>query len=282
MNIQNLALIFTPVIFHDFNQTEEATSGEWSPEDLFEDLILYHEMLFPVAEENARTLNEAKLQKALNGESPYSQFSQSNLLYLSYSTPGAVPLKNMLLTQSMTSPLLPSDRQSENISPYPPKLTTIIGGPPSQRYESQLAQTYTSDINALPTSAPVDKTSFEHLNQRASTGNLKSSAFYPQGKTLANAPNPSFHRSTSDTIILQRGSSLSSHNFKNKTGLSRTSSYSNTIVRRDSSTPPIVMPLRRDSLRKSKENISLKHNQYQPELNLDSTLPPLNEDKTLG
>ncbi|KAI9243962.1 Rho GTPase activation protein [Sporodiniella umbellata] len=172
MNIQNLAVIFTPVIFHDFNQTEEATYGDWSAEEVFEDLILYHEMLFPIAEENARKLNEASLQKALNGESPYSQHSQSNLLYLSQPPPSAVA-KHLLLTQPMTAPVLSTERANE--SPYPPKLTTIIGHPPRRP----------SQPSAPPSSAL--------LNPRASTGNLvHETTCIP------------VQRSTSDTIVLKQ------------------------------------------------------------------------------
>ncbi|KAG1221646.1 hypothetical protein G6F62_008993 [Rhizopus arrhizus] len=232
MNIQNLALIFTPVIFHDFNQTEETTTGDWSPEDLFEDMILHHERLFPISEENARKMNEAKLQKALQGESPYSQFSQSNLLYINYPQP---PPKNMLLTQSMNPPLLTNDpnRYSDN---YPPKLTTIIGTS-TANYQQQLAILNTSDSQQ------------EHpLNQAPVENNT-----------------PSFGRSVSDTIILQRGASL-----KNKPVPSRTSS-----VRRVSN--PIMMPPRRDSLRKPKEDNTMNHSQYQPELAIENTLPTLNE-----
>ncbi|KAG1122226.1 hypothetical protein G6F42_011678 [Rhizopus arrhizus] len=151
MNIPNLALIFTPVIFHDFNQTEEGL-GEWSPDDLFEDLILHFEMLFPKAEEVARRNNEPKLQQALNGKSPYSQFSQSNLLYLSNTVLNNTPIisnNNMLLTQPMApppminsnsgsnspgGPLVAADQQYN--SPYPPKLTTIIGiAPPGSSHQ---------------------------------------------------------------------------------------------------------------------------------------------------
>ncbi|KAI8348863.1 Rho GTPase activation protein [Blakeslea trispora] len=140
MNISNLALIFTPVIFHDFNQTEEGSiSGDWSPEDLFEDLILYCDTLFPLAEETARRNNEQKLNEALNGKNPYTQFSQSNLLYLSNSALNYTHPTNLLLTQPMNPPHV-SGAESPAISsepiydqPYPPKLTTIIGTVPPQQ-----------------------------------------------------------------------------------------------------------------------------------------------------
>ncbi|KAI7903848.1 uncharacterized protein BX663DRAFT_505448 [Cokeromyces recurvatus] len=118
MNISNLAMIFTPVIFHDYNQTDESLhlNNEWSPDDLFGDLLLYHDLIFPKAEDFARRINEPKLNQALNGQSPFSQYSRSNLLYLM----PAQQTNSMLLTQPMSSPLN-----------YPPKLTTLIGTVPN-------------------------------------------------------------------------------------------------------------------------------------------------------
>jgi hypothetical protein len=113
MNIQNLAVIFTPVIFHDFNQIED--HQEWCPDDLFEDLILYHDNLFVSSEVLAQKLNEPKLKAALSGQSPYTQFSQSNLLYITRGqpnhntpvAPSATPAtRNMLLTQPMNPPIV--------------------------------------------------------------------------------------------------------------------------------------------------------------------------------
>ncbi|KAI8967725.1 hypothetical protein BDF20DRAFT_839935 [Mycotypha africana] len=126
MNIPNLALIFTPVIFHDFNQTgtedSSAASGAtatmtaetnaWSPDELFEDLILSMDVIFPKAEALARRNNEHKLNQALEGLSPFSQHSQSNLLYLSHHATLFPPLPStrmsaappMLLTQPMNPP----------------------------------------------------------------------------------------------------------------------------------------------------------------------------------
>lgn len=179
MNIQNLALIFTPVIFHDFNQVEKSLiSYEWSPEDLFEDLILYHEMLFPISEEKARRLNENKLQMAMKGDL-YSQFSQSNLLYKDASLPPKHPEKTS------------------------PKLTTIIGQPPDQ---------------------PPDQPAFlDKVN----------------------------NRSTSDTVTLKRGFSLSRKK-RNSKGLARAHSCSESPV---------------PSLPKT------RHPQYKPELSPETLVP---------
>ncbi|KAJ2963259.1 hypothetical protein NQZ79_g1694 [Umbelopsis isabellina] len=44
MNIQNLSLIFTPVIFHDHNQAQNP--GEWFSDCVLEDLIMHQEKLF--------------------------------------------------------------------------------------------------------------------------------------------------------------------------------------------------------------------------------------------
>ncbi|RCH87466.1 hypothetical protein CU098_006866, partial [Rhizopus stolonifer] len=133
MNIPNLALIFTPVIFHDFNQTEEGTThSDWSPEDLFEDLILHHEVLFHIAEESARRNNEQKLQEALNGKNPYSQFSQSNLLYLSNST---VPY--------------PQQQQQPTILPSAPPAATS-----TPQSNGHVSQQYQSSESRLPSTGP--------------------------------------------------------------------------------------------------------------------------------
>lgn len=143
MNISNLAMIFTPVIFHDFNQVDEHYTSDWSPDDLFEDLIFHYQLLFPRAEDYARRNNDMKLQKALIGENPFSQYSQSNLLYIinSVTPPSPQTSNNMLLTQPMHPPAIPANSSGAN-SPggpldyqyntanYPPKLTTIIGVAP--------------------------------------------------------------------------------------------------------------------------------------------------------
>jgi hypothetical protein len=137
MNIPNLSVIFTPVIFQDFNQSDETITIEWSPDDLFEDLILHYEILFPKAEESARKNNEFKLNQALNGLSPFNKFSQSNLLYLSNSVTTLPSTSHMLLTQPMTPPVLQSAPYEQ---PYPPKLTTVIGTTPTPTQRSSSIQ----------------------------------------------------------------------------------------------------------------------------------------------
>ncbi|KAI9305952.1 hypothetical protein BJ944DRAFT_264311 [Cunninghamella echinulata] len=52
MNLQNLSVIFTPAIFHDFNQAENP--GEWHADTVFEDLVTYYEALFQQAEIQSR------------------------------------------------------------------------------------------------------------------------------------------------------------------------------------------------------------------------------------
>ncbi|KAI9482855.1 MAG: Rho GTPase activation protein [Benjaminiella poitrasii] len=130
MNISNLAMIFTPVIFHDFNQTDEnmpAGNPEWSPDELFEDLILHHEYLFPKSEEIARRLNEPKLHQALNGQSPFCQYSQSNLLYLM----PAQQQQQQQTTPSHPATLLLTQPMNPPMANHPPKLTTLIGTVPN-------------------------------------------------------------------------------------------------------------------------------------------------------
>ncbi|KAL9556244.1 hypothetical protein MBANPS3_001969 [Mucor bainieri] len=237
MNIPNLALIFTPVIFHDFNQTEEGL-GDWSPDDLFEDLILHYEMLFPKAEEVARRNNEPKLQQALNGKSPYSQFSQSNLLYLSNTVLSSTPITSnnaMLLTQPMApppminsnsgsgspgGPLVAADQQFNN--PYPPNLTTIIGtAPPGnsasshQRMASlpqqhqQVPQQSAPPYSARPVMTPDQSRIVPPRYQSEGTS-------YQQQQQQQQIPPPAtqqqqdpyMNRSISDNTIMQRGSSM--------------------------------------------------------------------------
>ncbi|KAG2219113.1 hypothetical protein INT45_009780 [Circinella minor] len=48
MNVQNLALIFTPAIFHDHNNAENP--GEWCNDKVFSDLITHHHTLFASVE----------------------------------------------------------------------------------------------------------------------------------------------------------------------------------------------------------------------------------------
>lgn len=225
MNIQNLALIFTPVIFHDFNQTDENTLSDWSPEDLFEDLILHYEFLFPISEENARKNNEHKLALALNGKSPYSQFSQSNLLYLSktaLTTPTPTVTNNMLLTQPMSPAMLmganggaespggPNNIDQQYNNSYPPKLTTIIGTAPSvnavpqnqqQRLASLQPQQSYSTGGVRPVHNPINNTS--DPNTRIVPPRYQSDALNTQYQQQVG-----MNRSTSDTTVMQRGSSM--------------------------------------------------------------------------
>lgn len=231
MNIQNLALIFTPVIFHDFNQSDEGTTSDWSPDDLFEDLILNYEFLFPISEENARKNNEHKLNLALNGKSPFSQFSQSNLLYLTnavIATPSPSTPSNMLLTQpvnpamlagSADSPGGPNSMDQQHSGPYPPNLTTIIGAAPpanaipqtQQRMASLQQQPYSGGA-VRPNQNPV-------IGGNNNTSNEPSARIVPPRYQSEGINPPPFqqqqqkqmgmNRSTSDTTVMPRGSSMS-------------------------------------------------------------------------
>ncbi|KAL4214914.1 RhoGAP-domain-containing protein [Rhizopus microsporus] len=365
MNIQNLSLIFTPVIFHDFNQADETTAGDWSPEDLFEDLILYHEVLFPVAEENARKLNEPKLQKALKGESPYSQFSQSNLLYISNPPTATVPVttpKNMLLTQPMSPPILSSDPsgnkypESTNNNHYPPKLTTIIGTSPAtyqqrlaslssidpQAHQSQqqfvpnypnrpqmvdlkdrpvvpripsnLSQSHVLEGDNSSTMNFTEKNNSATQNQMVPADSAKQGSGALEKGTLTNDQQQQYqndlastpNRSSSDVVILQRGSSLLGKNPRDSVithvpqvpRAQTNPDASIPVVQYHSSDPPLqqtptFMPPRRDSLstvktKEKMEKASLSSSlnttmttayypQYQPELNMEQLLPTVNE-----
>lgn len=157
MNIPNLAMIFTPVIFHDFNQSDDSVSSDWSPDDLFEDLILYFETLFPRAEEMARKHIEPKLNQAMNNASVFSQYSQSNLLYLGnknappantggMATPQPVNPPSNLNTATIRPPQ-PLDQQQQQ---YPPKLTTIIGTMPTTPRIGSLQQPAMKPTPPLP------------------------------------------------------------------------------------------------------------------------------------
>lgn len=282
MNIQNLALIFTPVIFHDFNQTDDSSVSDWSPEDLFEDLILNFEFLFPNAEEIARKNNEHKLNQALHGKSPYSQFSQSNLLYLSnpiLSTSTPPGTNNLLLTQPMNPSMLmnngadspggPNTLDQQYNSPYPPNLTTIIGtAPPNiasqapQRLSSHLQQTYNNGPAPRSVHPSVDS------NSRIVPQRYQSD--------IANPPYQqqiSMQRSISETSGIQRGSSITHDNVNNSNygyngplssdnsplPLRTSNDYVPIITKRNSSTPlqpqkPYAPP-RQDSLKKTPSRI---------------------------
>jgi hypothetical protein len=50
MSMKNLSVIFTPALFHDHNQAENA--GEWYSDKVLEDLILQHESLLINVVEN--------------------------------------------------------------------------------------------------------------------------------------------------------------------------------------------------------------------------------------
>ncbi|KAI7903408.1 uncharacterized protein BX663DRAFT_508491 [Cokeromyces recurvatus] len=52
MTMKNLSFIFTPALFHDHNQAENA--GEWYADKVIDDLILQHETLFVDAENQSK------------------------------------------------------------------------------------------------------------------------------------------------------------------------------------------------------------------------------------
>jgi hypothetical protein len=277
MSIPNLALIFTPVIFHDFNQTEEGL-GEWSPDDLFEDLILHFEMLFPKAEDMARRNNEPKLQQALNGKSPYSQFSQSNLLYLSNTLLNNTPVanNNMLLTQPMNPPLLHNNSGSNSPggplveqqynSPYPPKLTTIIGtAPPGsshqrmaslpQQQPQQVPQQSGSQYSARPAMTP-DQSRIVPPRYQSEGANYNQQQQQQQQQDINlmrshQQQEPYMNRSISDNTIIQKGSSMANSLVNTEESSNNTSPLpdlkrnSHQIIKGTSVVPP-----RHDSLRK--------------------------------
>ncbi|KAI8079053.1 uncharacterized protein B0P05DRAFT_107681 [Gilbertella persicaria] len=276
MNIPNLALIFTPVIFHDFNQTEEGTThSDWSPEDLFEDLILHHEVLFHIAEESARRNNEQKLQEALNGKNPYSQFSQSNLLYLSNSTvpypqQQQQPTSGLLLTQPMNPPNLPKTSNSSGTpldyqpyqqqqQQYPPKLTTIIGTAPPQQQQQYMS----SVLPSAPPAATSTPQSNGHVSQQYQSSESRLPSTGPSPSYQQQQPIASLPKDKPLTVITRRGSSMS-HHYLNNTAPSSAIEPSSTeyspmptkrislsdLPRRDSSAQQIKLP-RQDSLRKN-------------------------------
>lgn len=246
MNIQNLALIFTPVIFHDFNQTDENNLGDWSPEDLFEDLILHYELLFPIAEESARRNNEHKLALALSGKSPYSQFSQSNLLYLSKTalqTPTPAMTNNMLLTQPMNPSMLMSnnggpespggplsmDQQYSN--QYPPNLPSIINAVPHQRLGSlqqQQQQPYiAAGTRAINSPGVMNESSTRIVPPRYQSESISNQ--YQQQLGM--------NRSTSDTTVMQRGSSMSNIPFNENTNNGVSCNYPGPISTSNNNSP---------------------------------------------
>lgn len=245
MNIQNLALIFTPVIFHDFNQTDENNSGDWSPEDLFEDLILHYELLFPIAEENARKNNEHKLALALSGKSPYSQFSQSNLLYLSKTalqTPTPAMTNNMLLTQPMNPSLLmsnnsgpespggPMSLEQQYSNQYPPNLPSIINAVPHQRLGSlqQQQQPYIAAMSrAVNSPGNMNDSSTRIIPPRYQSESINNQ--YQQQLGIS--------RSTSETTVMQRGSSMSTVPLNENLNNGGSGNYSGPISTSNSNSP---------------------------------------------
>ncbi|KAI8382980.1 Rho GTPase activation protein [Blakeslea trispora] len=54
MTLKNLSVIFTPALFHDHNQAENA--GEWYSDKVLEDLVLRHDMLFAGAQSQIEKL----------------------------------------------------------------------------------------------------------------------------------------------------------------------------------------------------------------------------------
>ncbi|KAI9476413.1 MAG: hypothetical protein EXX96DRAFT_577119 [Benjaminiella poitrasii] len=91
MTMKNLSVIFTPALFHDHNQAENA--GEWYADKVLEDLIFLHETLFVDAE------NQSKEQAAnsnMMANNPSS--SSGSVLSLPYSMGGILRRQSSLST----------------------------------------------------------------------------------------------------------------------------------------------------------------------------------------
>lgn len=74
MNMKNLSVIFTPALFHDHNQAENA--GEWVTDKVFEDLIFHHEIVFRNAEIISSNKTEVSSQNS-DSKSSVTTYSQS-------------------------------------------------------------------------------------------------------------------------------------------------------------------------------------------------------------
>lgn len=75
--MKNLSVIFTPALFHDHNQAENA--GEWYADKVLEDLILHHDTLFTNAETQSNMVEPKKA-----GDSP----SSASVISLPFSAGG--------------------------------------------------------------------------------------------------------------------------------------------------------------------------------------------------
>ncbi|KAI8983632.1 hypothetical protein BDB01DRAFT_906082 [Pilobolus umbonatus] len=128
MHVQNLAVIFIPVIFHHFNQTEENTIDDWHLDIVFEDLVLNSDRVFYEAENIVRSMSNKNrtmapsISQNLHNESIQLHHKSEALPIMTRSLP--------LARAGSNSPVSPNDHHNNAF------LTTIIGQPIPQTMRS--------------------------------------------------------------------------------------------------------------------------------------------------
>ncbi|KAF7725431.1 hypothetical protein EC973_009605 [Apophysomyces ossiformis] len=110
MHLQNLSVIFTPAIFHDFNQAENP--GEWQSDKVFEDLVLHHESLFKNAEATAAQIPQKG--HVSQSSAPAMVGAPSPVVYSPQRQNASAGL---LLTSPMQPPIIADSRYADEDSP---------------------------------------------------------------------------------------------------------------------------------------------------------------------
>lgn len=167
MNLQNLSVVFTPAIFQDHNHGE--IPGDWRVDSVFEDLVTYHDRLFPNTE-----------QYAGNYQQTYQAVPQ---------TANPSSISGMLLTAPLPPPNLPAMVEApstgyENVVKYIPQQRDVPASypacelPKQQRSASlgnpttgippQMRKVQEHNNNLMPQQPPVTRPQIPPLSNLSS------------------------------------------------------------------------------------------------------------------
>ncbi|CAO3593128.1 unnamed protein product [Absidia cylindrospora] len=183
MNLQNLSVIFTPAIFHDFNQAEHP--GEWHADTVFEDLITYYDALFANAEIQSRAKAgpqppiTIKTTPSDYAPPPPSATATSAAPHLLLTAPMGAPPPHMIMAND--TPTTPTGNRSASLA----ALTRSGSLRPSRSHSGSTAQvpTHTNDHQQQQQQAPPDTPTYQYHQQQQQQQHYP----YQQNKPLDHA-----------------------------------------------------------------------------------------------
>ncbi|CAO3592178.1 unnamed protein product [Absidia cylindrospora] len=144
MTLQNLSVIFTPAIFHDFNQAEHP--GEWHMDTVFEDLITYYDALFTNAEIQSRANAGPQPPITINTTATATDYPPSSAASTNLLLTAAMGPPPMAMIANDDSPPTPANNRSASLA----ALTRSGTLQPSRSQGSSLQQvSKTNDTHQL-------------------------------------------------------------------------------------------------------------------------------------